>query len=95
MQAEMNDWMPQDTAAMYENLLKQLSRNRKKVWGRDIFNNKSLSFEPNMNMALPRNYRIGPGDAVFIDVYGASQSLTRQRLPLMVTSPWRVSVLFR
>ena len=46
MQAEMNDWMPQDTAAMYENLLKQLSRNRKKVWGRDIFNNKSLSFEP-------------------------------------------------
>ena len=73
MQEEMNAWMPQDTATMYNNLLKQLSRNRKKVWGRDIFNNKSLSFEPNMNMALPRNYRIGPGDAVFIDVYGASQ----------------------
>ena len=73
MQEEMNAWIPQDTATMYNNLLKQLSRNRKKVWGRDIFNNKSLSFEPNMNMALPRNYRIGPGDAVFIDVYGASQ----------------------
>ena len=73
MQEEMNAWIPQDTATMYINLLKQLSRNRKKVWGRDIFNNKSLSFEPNMNMALPRNYRIGPGDAVFIDVYGASQ----------------------
>ncbi len=73
MQSEINDWMPQDTAVLYENLLKQLSRNRKKVWGRDIFNNKSLSFEPNMNMALPRNYRLGPGDAVFIDVYGASQ----------------------
>lgn len=73
MQEEMNAWMPQDTATMYNNFMKQLSRNRKKVWGRDIFNNKSLSFEPNMNMALPRNYRIGPGDAVFIDVYGASQ----------------------
>ena len=73
IQSEINDWMPQDTAVLYENLLKQLSRNRKKVWGRDIFNNKSLSFEPNMNMALPRNYRLGPGDAVFIDVYGASQ----------------------
>lgn len=73
MQAEMDDWMPQDTAKLYENLLKQLSRNRKQVWGRDIFNNKNLSFEPNMNMALPRNYRLGPGDAVFIDVYGASQ----------------------
>ena len=73
MQEEMNTWLPQDTAAMYENLLKKLSKNKKKVWGRDIFNNKNLSFEPNMNMALPSNYRIGPGDAVFIDIYGASQ----------------------
>ena len=26
-----------------------------------------------MNIATPRNYRLGPGDAVFIDIYGASQ----------------------
>ncbi len=44
-----------------------------RVFGRDIFNNKNLSFEPNMNLATPENYRLGPGDAVFIDVYGASQ----------------------
>ncbi len=73
MQDEMDDWMPQDTATMYEHLIKRLSRNKKEVWGRDIFNNENLSFEPNMNMALPRNYRLGPGDAVFIDIYGASQ----------------------
>lgn len=73
MQDEMDNWLPQDTAAMYEMLLKQLSHNKKEVWGRDIFSNKNLSFEPNMNMALPRNYRLGPGDAVFIDIYGASQ----------------------
>ncbi|HRN16795.1 MAG TPA: SLBB domain-containing protein [Xylanibacter oryzae] len=47
--------------------------NVKKVFGRDIFNNKSLSFEPNMNIATPQNYRLGPGDAVYIDIYGASQ----------------------
>ena len=47
--------------------------NRKKVFGRDIFNNKELSFEPNMNIATPQNYRLGPGDAVIIDIYGASQ----------------------
>ena len=44
-----------------------------KVFGRDIFNNKSLTFEPNMNIATPQNYRLGPGDAVIIDIYGASQ----------------------
>ncbi|RKW56527.1 MAG: capsule biosynthesis protein, partial [Prevotella sp.] len=73
MRDEMDDWLPQDTATMYKNLLKQLKKKKKKVWGRDIFNNRNLSFEPNMNMALPANYRLGPGDAVFIDIYGASQ----------------------
>ena len=45
----------------------------KRVFGRDIFNRKDLSFEPNMNIATPQNYRLGPGDAVNIDIYGASQ----------------------
>lgn len=45
----------------------------KKVFGRDIFNNKSLTFEPQMNIATPQNYVLGPGDQLIIDVYGASQ----------------------
>ena len=45
----------------------------RKVFGRDIFNNKELTFEPNMNIATPQNYRLGPGDVVYIDIYGASQ----------------------
>ena len=47
--------------------------NGKIVFGRDIFNKKALSFEPNMNIATPTNYVVGPGDKIFIDVYGASQ----------------------
>jgi len=43
------------------------------VFGRDIFNNKLLSFEPNMNIATPQNYVLGPGDEVIVDIYGASQ----------------------
>lgn len=43
------------------------------MFGRDIFNNKDLTFEPNMNIATPQNYILGPGDAVYIDIYGASQ----------------------
>ena len=47
--------------------------NGKKVFGRDIFNKRSLSFEPSMNIATPTSYVVGPGDKVFVDVYGASQ----------------------
>ena len=48
-------------------------KNAKKVFGRNIFNNRMLSFEPNMNIATPQDYRLGPGDAVYVDVWGASQ----------------------
>lgn len=44
-----------------------------KVFGRDIFNNTELTFEPAMNIATPQNYVVGPGDNVKVDIYGASQ----------------------
>ena len=71
-QDEMDGLIP-DTAMMIKRLLAEREMKRKKVFGRDIFNNKELSFEPNMNIATPQNYRLGPGDAVIIDIYGASQ----------------------
>ena len=70
---ELNDWLPGDTITMYENLVEKLKKQKKKIYGHDLFNNKRLSFEPNMNIATPENYRLGPGDAVYIDIYGASQ----------------------
>ena len=47
--------------------------NGKHVFGRDIFNKRMLTFEPNMNIATPANYVVGAGDRVIIDIYGASQ----------------------
>lgn len=44
------------------------------IFGHDIFNNKTLNFEPNLNIATPENYRLGAGDEVIIDVWGAAQS---------------------
>lgn len=44
-----------------------------KVFGRDIFRSKSLNFEPQMNIATPQNYVLGPGDEIVLDIYGASQ----------------------
>jgi protein involved in polysaccharide export with SLBB domain len=43
------------------------------VFGRNIFNQRLLSFEPSMNIATPMNYVLGPGDQLIIDIYGASQ----------------------
>ena len=57
-----------DSIMYYRNLI-----DKKKVFGRDIFNNKELSFEPSLNIATPSEYILGAGDVVFIDVWGASQ----------------------
>lgn len=48
-------------------------KNRIEIFGHNIFNNRKLSFEPNMNIATPQDYRLGPGDQVYVDVWGASQ----------------------
>lgn len=43
------------------------------VFGRNIFCNEDLSFEPSLNLATPKNYKLGPGDEVTIDIFGANQ----------------------
>ena len=47
------------------------------VFGRDVFLNNRLTFIPNVNMATPRNFVLGPGDEVIIDIYGANQTTLR------------------
>ena len=46
---------------------------KRKIFGHDIFNNEDLTFESSMNIATPQNYKLGPGDEVNIDIWGASQ----------------------
>ena len=50
------------------------------VFGRNIFNTRNLTFEPSVNIATPLNYRLGPGDEVIIDIWGASQNTIRQHI---------------
>lgn len=50
------------------------------VFGREIFNSENLTFEPNINLATPPNYRLGPGDEVIIDIWGASQNTIRETI---------------
>lgn len=50
------------------------------VFGRELFNNRQLTFEPNLNIATPENYRLGPGDEVLIDIWGASQTTINETI---------------
>ena len=71
-QNDLNDeigFMDIDSLVYYQNYF----RDENQVFGRNIFNNKFLTFEPNQNMATPANYCLGAGDKVVIDVWGASQ----------------------
>ena len=62
-----------DRALAVQDSVNVVEQNKKKVFGRDIFNNRALTFEPAMNIATPQNYLVGPGDQIIVDVYGASQ----------------------
>ena len=71
---QMNDalgFMDIDSLAYYQN---QLMDTKQQVFGRNIFNNKMLTFEPALNVPTPSDYRLGAGDQVIIDVWGASQT---------------------
>lgn len=43
------------------------------VFGSEIFNSKSLSFEPNQSLPTPQNYILGPGDELEVVIYGVQQ----------------------
>ena len=73
---ELDAFLP-DSMGYFTNDYEQFDEDEEdgkiKVFGRNIFNNKRLTFEPNMNIATPDDYRLGPGDEVYVDVWGASQ----------------------
>ena len=60
------------------------------IFGHSLFSNRNLSFEPSANLATPVNYRLGPGDEVIIDIWGASENTIRQTISPEGTifSPW-------
>ena len=58
-----------DSLAFYKEQLKD----KEGVYGRNLFNNELLTFEPAVNIPTPADYILGAGDQVIIDVWGASQ----------------------
>ena len=69
------DMLGVDEGDVLEDMIQSLQIDKiNEVFGRSMFNNRKLTFEPNLNIATPENYRLGPGDEVLIDIWGASQT---------------------
>ncbi len=50
------------------------------VFGREIFTNKDLSFSPNYNIPTPKDYILGAGDEVKINIWGNSELNLSQKI---------------
>jgi len=50
-----------------------LNELKSKIFGASLFKNSTPQFEPNLNIATPRNYVIGTGDELIIEIYGYSE----------------------
>lgn len=67
----------------HEGTIRAAQNNRpaeRQIFGHGVFDSREITFEPNSNMATPQNYRLGPGDEVIIDIWGASEDNIRSEI---------------
>jgi protein involved in polysaccharide export with SLBB domain len=56
------------------NPIKQTTANEPlQLFGSSVFKNANLNFEPNLRLATPQDYVLGPDDQLLIDIYGVSE----------------------
>jgi protein involved in polysaccharide export with SLBB domain len=63
-----------DLMSASSDFVSTLSKEESKIFGYDVFHNKGISFTPNLNMATPKNYVVGPGDELLVQIYGIAQA---------------------
>ena len=70
----------EDSTRLAQPSVEQKEDPTQQIFGHNIFTNENLTFEPNVNVATPVDYRLGPGDEVIIDVWGASETTIRETI---------------
>ncbi|MFM2441522.1 MAG: hypothetical protein RL449_163 [Bacteroidota bacterium] len=60
----------EDTENTDEEMTDSTKLPKKLIYGANLFNNKKLNFEPDLRIATPVNYTLGPDDELNIDVFG-------------------------
>ncbi len=51
----------------------ELTEKQKKIFGSQFFNSKNLSFEPSLNVPVPKDYVLGVNDELSVNVWGNGQ----------------------
>jgi polysaccharide export outer membrane protein len=68
--AKNTDEEDSEEVAMEEEMIDSTLLPKKKIYGANLFNNKKLNFEPDLRIATPVNYTLGPDDELNIDIFG-------------------------
>lgn len=71
-----------------EDIFQTSTPEKPEIYGRHLFNQKNLTFAPSVNIPTPKNYQLGPGDKILIEIYGASQ----ESYQLIVSPEGRVKI---
>lgn len=64
----------------YSRELEEGQSRGKEIFGHRMFQNKEIAFEASYNLPTPSNYKLGAGDQIVIDVWGASQSSVQKTI---------------
>ena len=69
------------SSQMEESIIEEMKENpeqakyiNNRIFGSDLFSNSKMTFAPNQNMPTPKNYIVGPGDVLVVDVYGYAEN---------------------
>jgi protein involved in polysaccharide export with SLBB domain len=73
-----NDLSVIDKFGFEGSLPKQITKSG--LFGYDFFSNPNISFTPNLNLATPSTYELGPGDELLIVIWGAAENSYRNQV---------------
>ena len=64
----------------WDDIVKVSKAKKDSIFGKSIFSNENLTFQPNMNLPTPESYLLGSGDEVLIDIWGNSELNFTQKI---------------
>lgn len=73
LEADVKSAISNEAFGMKDGQLEKKNLSNTMLFGYDFFSNSEISFVPSVNIAVPKNYQIGPGDEIMIDLWGASE----------------------
>lgn len=81
--ADNSDRSVNESEILYDTLeteVEQEEASDGRIFGSELFRNNDIRFEPNLNIPTPKNYVIGPGDELLLDLTGDNE--VSYRLPV-------------